>query len=104
MRDGTVVARTYNNETEARLASSMLEALGLATWLETDNCDGMYPQLDLVYGVKLLVRREDAEQARDLLDSRTAPAVDHPWDCPGCGEHIQAGFDTCWKCGTTFAP
>ena len=22
-----------------------------------------------------------------------------PWACPQCGEHIEAQFDACWKCG-----
>lgn len=104
MRDNTVIAKSYLNEAEAQLDASRLEAAGLESWLETDNCDGMYPQMDLMYGVKLLVRKEDAAAARDLLTSQATTLVDHPWDCPGCGEHIEAGFDTCWSCGLAYTP
>jgi hypothetical protein len=104
MRDGMVIAKTYLNETEARLDASRLEALGLESWVETDNADGMYPQLDLMFGVKLMVAQEDAAAARDLLNPQAASVVDRPWDCPGCGERIEAGFDTCWNCGVTYAP
>lgn len=104
MRDATIIARTYLNETEARLDAGRLEAAGLEVWVETDNCDGMYPQMDLMAGVKLLVRQVDAAMARDLLTTQSSAVVDHPWDCPGCGEHIEAGFDTCWRCGLAFNP
>ena len=104
MRDGMVIAKTYLNETEARLDASRLEAQGLDAWVETDNCDGMYPQMDLLLGVKLLVRQDDAAEARDLLSPQACSLVEHPWDCPSCGEHIEAGFDTCWKCGVAFTP
>lgn len=104
MRDGMVVAKTYLNETEAEIDRTRLEAMGIESWLETDNCDGMYPQLDLLLGVKILVREEDASQTRDLLGTQSLSVVDHPWECPGCGTHIEAGFDTCWKCGVAFNP
>ena len=104
MRDGLVIAKSYLNETTARMDLVRLEALGVEAWLQTDNCDGMYPQLDLMYGVKLLVKSEDADQARDLLSPQAASLVDHPWNCPSCQEHIEAGFDTCWKCGLAFKP
>lgn len=104
MRDGMVIAKTYLNETQAQMDRQRLEAMGLESILETDNCDGMYPQLDLMYGVKLLIRHEDAAQARDLLGLQATSVVDHPWICTGCGEHIEAGFDTCWQCGVAFSP
>lgn len=104
MRDETVIARKYGSETEARIDHSRLEAMGIPSWVSTDNCDGMYPQMDLLVGVRLLVRAEDAAQARDLLSPQATSLVDQPWDCTGCGEHIAAGFDTCWKCGETWTP
>ena len=102
MRDGMVIARTYTSETEARMDGNRLEAMGLDFVVATDNCDGMYPQLDLLSGVHLLVREADAAQVRDLLSPRATALVAHPWDCPACGEHIEAGFDTCWKCGAAY--
>lgn len=104
MRDGMAVAKTYPTETEAQIDRNRLEALGLESWLETDNSDGMLPQMDLLLGVKLLVRKEDISQARDLLGPQAESVVDHPWDCPGCGTHIEAGFDTCWNCNLTYTP
>ena len=104
MRDGTIIAKSYANNTEAQVDKVRLEAEGFEVWVQTDNCDGMYPQFDLMYGVKLLVRQEDAAAVNDLLNPQATSAVNQPWDCPSCHEHIEAGFDTCWNCGVVFQP
>ncbi len=101
MRDGLKIIRKFATEAEANLALSLLQSAGLAAELATDNCDGMYPQLDLLVGVALLVPAADEEQARELLENEAEPVQKTPWDCPACGEHIEAGFDTCWKCGAS---
>ncbi|MBU8871565.1 MAG: hypothetical protein KOO60_11935 [Gemmatimonadales bacterium] len=99
MRDGWIVLRTFVTDFEAQEARSRLEALGLQSLVEADNCGGMRPHLDLTTGVKLLVPQEEEAQARELImESTTSPSGD-PWLCGGCGENIEPGFDACWKCG-----
>ena len=44
----------------------------------------------------------DLDLARHLIDEFRHPAAspeDGPWDCPACGERLEAGFGLCWNCG-----
>ena len=47
---------------------------------------------------------ERLEEARQLLEASMAKSetLDKPWQCPGCGEKIEAQFTQCWKCDTEF--
>ena len=99
MHDGWITLRTFISDLEAQEVRSRLEASGLRTMLEVDNCGGMRPHLDYTTGVKLLVPEEEADQARELmLTADTAPEGD-PWSCSRCDENIEPVFDACWKCG-----
>jgi predicted RNA-binding Zn-ribbon protein involved in translation (DUF1610 family) len=45
------------------------------------------------------------EQARNLVrqyenKTLTANTGDSPWQCPNCGEEIEAQYTDCWQCGT----
>ena len=50
--------------------------------------------------VKVAVRPSDAEEARIVLSAtgEPVPGEDGTWDCPGCGEAIEAQFGACWNC------
>lgn len=99
MRDGMIRLRSFASQLDGEIALGRLEALGVKAMLQTDNCDGMHPHLDLRAGVHLLVREEEAEKAREILaESGEAPKAP-PWICSACGEDSEAGFDTCWNCG-----
>lgn len=52
--------------------------------------------------VKVAVRPADAEEARIVLSAtgEPVPGEDGTWDCPGCGEAIEAQFGACWNCQT----
>ena len=62
-----VVVRTYSYRPEAELARSALEANGIEATVEADDCGGQRPLLGANIGVKLLVRRPDADRASKLL-------------------------------------
>ena len=62
-----VVVRTYSYRPEAELALSALEANGIEAMVEADDCGGQRPLLGANIGVKLLVRRPDADRASNLL-------------------------------------
>lgn len=70
-----VVLRTYPNEVTARLDASILEANGIAAQVSADTAGGAYPNLAISLPVRLLVRGEDAELAREILDT---PAEEEP--------------------------
>jgi hypothetical protein len=67
MSEGFVVVATYNTTTEAEMARGRLESAGIMAVLHSDDAGGMYPQLDLVEGVALLVDPADLESAQDIL-------------------------------------
>ncbi len=98
MRDGMTRLETYTSEIAAEIAKGRLEALGVRVVLETDNCGGMQPHLDLQAGVKLYVLDEELEKAREILADQTIAATTGTWLCGGCGEEIDGSYDACWKC------
>lgn len=104
MTTGLTRVATYTNELEAMIDKGRLEALGIAVVVNHDNCGGMRPHLDLHQGVRLLVADEDAEKARGALAAVGPEQILPAWSCPGCGEAIDAGFDTCWQCGHQLQP
>jgi len=99
MRDGWSVLRTFVTETDAQAACAQLQARGLEAMIESDNCGGMRPHFDYSMGVTLLVREQDLEQARELVQAAEEPVDQGTWPCAGCGEHVENQFGTCWQCG-----
>jgi hypothetical protein len=64
--DELVVVGTFLNHIEAELAQGALEGGGIESLISADDAGGMRPHLSL-FGVRLLVRAEDAEQAGKIL-------------------------------------
>jgi hypothetical protein len=73
-----VVIRTFNNEIEAEMAMSALEAAGIESVMLRDDCGGVQPAMGLTAGVRVEVSDGDAEAAIEVLD---APA-EEPTDLP----------------------
>ena len=65
-----VTVRTFSNEPDAYVAKSALEAFGIDCAISTDDCGGQRPHLAFVGGLRLTVRAEDAERARDVLNNQ----------------------------------
>jgi Putative prokaryotic signal transducing protein len=64
-----VVIRAFGTEAEAAMAKSALEAAGIDVMIQADSAGGMRPHLAWSSGgYKLLVREEDAEEAREVLE------------------------------------
>ena len=63
-----VVVRTFNDRIEAELAQSALEAAGIESMVRGDDAGGTQPGLWASEGVAVLVREEDATNAREILD------------------------------------
>jgi hypothetical protein len=64
-----VIIRKFRDLPEASIAKSILESAGIECFLSDDNLvrlDWFYS--NLIGGIKLLVREEDAEAAIKLLD------------------------------------
>jgi hypothetical protein len=74
--DETVVLRTYINEIEARFDAMVLEANGIPAHVLADTAGGALPSMALVFPVRLLVRREDASLAEEILDTPADGVID----------------------------
>ena len=66
-QDELVVIHTYLFRHEAQLAHSVLDAFGIASMISADDLGGEGPGVDLDEGVRLMVRAEDVERAREVL-------------------------------------
>jgi hypothetical protein len=86
MTEGFVVAATYNSTTEAEMARERLESAGITAVVHSDNAGGMYPQLDLVDGVAVLVDPADLEAAKDILSPPAGPPPAEPDESEEGGE------------------
>jgi hypothetical protein len=64
-----VVLREYGDEMSASIDAMALEANGVPARISADTAGGALPSLALAFPVRLLVRAEDAEFARELLDT-----------------------------------
>ena len=86
--DEVIVLRKYVSEVEATMAHLVLEAHNIPSAIMRDTAGGMIPSMALLYPVRLAVRREDADEARRILDSEAPlPSED------GGGEPIDEPHD-----------
>ena len=69
MANELVVLREYGDEMSASIDAMALEANGVPARISADTAGGALPSLALAFPVRLLVRVEDAEFARELLDT-----------------------------------
>jgi hypothetical protein len=67
--DEVIVLRKYSSEVEATMAHLVLEAHNIPSAVMRDTAGGMIPSMSLLYPVRLAVRREDADEARRILDT-----------------------------------
>lgn len=103
MNEELVTIATYPTPAEAEVARVALEAEGITAFVTNDNLVGMTWILGNAVGyVKLLVAAPSAERATRILEAHfdNWSQVDaEPWNCPRCGEDVDAQFDECWSCG-----
>lgn len=76
MEHDLVVLREYGDELSARLDAMALEANGIPAQVSADTAGGALPSLALAFPVRLVVRAEDAELARELLDTPVGQSED----------------------------
>ena len=72
-----VVISTFANTVEAEIAQSVLQAANIEAAIHADDCGGLYPNLQMMGGVGLLVRQEDAVEAARVL-ATPAESLDAP--------------------------
>lgn len=92
--DEVIVLRKYASEVEATMAHLVLEAHNIPSAIMRDTAGGMIPSMALLYPVRLAVRRDDADEARRILDAEAPLQAED-----GDGERIgdTPGFATGWS-------
>ena len=70
MDDELVAVGTYPNKIDAELAQGALEAANIEAMVTADDAGGLQPGLWMGEGVRVLVRAEDAERAREILNGQ----------------------------------
>lgn len=94
-----VIVRRYRDLPEASLAKSILDSAGIESILVDDNIvriDWFYS--NLVGGIKILVRKEDAETAVKLLEQE----VPEKFEVDGIGEYVQPQCPNCKSMQVSF--
>jgi hypothetical protein len=71
--DTLVVVGTFNDRIEADLAQSALEAAGIPSMVRADDAEGTQPGLWMGNGVDVLVNKEDASRAEEVLNTPAQP-------------------------------
>jgi hypothetical protein len=90
--DDTVILRRFRDLPEALLAKGSLESAGIHAFLVDDNMIRMdWFISNLLGGIKLEVRAEDAEAANEILSQPIPPTV----DVEGIGEYEQPKCPRC---------
>ena len=79
MSEGVVVVAKFRYEHEAALAAATLEAAGIDSEMFNITSPIVTPLLNLTQ-VRLAVREEDAERAREILNSPPLAASEEPND------------------------
>ena len=96
---GPVMVGRYRDSGEAMIAKSMLDSAGIESFLSDENLvrlDWFYS--NLVGGIKLMVREEDAETARKLLEEN----IPEKFDVTGVGEYTQPRCPQCGSMDVSF--
>jgi Putative prokaryotic signal transducing protein len=76
MQDDLVVARTFSSRPEADLARSALDAAGIDAMVRADSGGDMRPSIAWAGdGFQVIVRAEDVEAAREILDLPARPEL-----------------------------
>jgi hypothetical protein len=97
--DPPVMIRRYQLLPEALLSKSILDSAGIESFLADENLiriDWFYS--NLVGGIKLLVRAEDAETASKLLEQETP----EKFDVDGVGEYDQPRCPRCQSLDVSY--
>jgi hypothetical protein len=84
---------------ELELLHNMLEDAGITCEVRNGDVSRTIPAPP--FYEELWIPDEEYLKASELLSSwqRPPPSGSAAWNCPACGERIEAQFSSCWKCG-----
>lgn len=95
--------RVHTAESMVEIAHlrNLLESEGIACVVRNERLAGALGEIPFVEcWPELWVRQPgEALRARGLIEAALRPVEDRePWQCPVCGELIDAQFAQCWRC------
>lgn len=67
MSDDISVIKVFDDEMEASMVQQVLENAGIKVTLLKDDGGGLMPSLQMTEGVSLIVNKDDAERAADIV-------------------------------------
>jgi hypothetical protein len=70
MKHDQMLIATFSNDIEAEIAKGHVESAGIEALVINNDAGGMLPTLQETEGVKLLVSRSDAIEAKRILRER----------------------------------
>lgn len=71
MKEKQVVVGEYENEIDAEIAKGHLESSGITASIIKDDGGGMFPSLQNVEGVQLVVDENQCEKAKKILQTKS---------------------------------
>ena len=95
-----VRVHTADNPPEAVFIRGLLEAEGIPVRLKSMELWTAAVEIYFAEGARpsVWVPRQALTEAQRVLAQRDRRGVGRPWHC-ACGEHLEAQFTTCWRCG-----
>ncbi len=87
------------SEMEAQVLVTHLSDENIEAIIDKDDAGGMHPHLQATIGVFILVKEEDLEKAKAIIDVKNENLSS--WICQKCGEVHEGQFNVCWNCGET---
>ena len=76
MSSDLVVVEEFTNVVQAEVFRAMLNASGIDAIVVKDDAGGMAPALQIFVGVQLMVRAEDLDVAREILEATPVEIAD----------------------------
>lgn len=102
MTNSLVQIAVFASAIEAEHLRFVLQEHGVPAFVDGANTTTTLSHLEIgIGGTRLLVARDDARRACDILRSldQGDESSGEDWYCGKCKEHVDAGFEVCWSCG-----
>ena len=94
---------TARHPADAHLMKGILESKGISSEVRGEQLFGARGEIPVWDALpEIWVNDDQADEARHVIQEqsmREPPAIDN-WQCPKCGESIEAQFTACWRCNT----
>jgi len=110
MADVLPTVRVYKaaHAIEAHLLRGLLEQAGIEVFIVGEHQNRAYGAFSHLFAIEIRVPAADEAAARAVVERYEANASktsDAPgWTCASCGESNALSFESCWNCGSAYAP